>query len=205
MSQRQAGNTREQVFRFVRQRLLEGRPPTIREVQQAMGLRAVESARSHLNALVEEGRLTRDEGHARGYHLPGSPDASGSSSFTPVPILGQVQAGDLTLAVQSCEGYLMVQSRRRAEELFALRVRGRSMVEAGILPGDVVIVRRQQTAEDGEIVVALVGDEATVKRLRRRRGRVELHPANARFRPIVIDRREIVILGRVIELRRDLD
>jgi len=79
------------------------------------------------------------------------------------------------------------------------------MVGAGILPGDLVVVRRQPTAEDGEIVVALVGDEATVKRLRRRRGHVELEPANPRFRSIVVDADEVAILGKVVEVRRLLD
>ncbi len=196
------GTARERVFAFVQQRLLEGRPPTIREVQAAMGFRAVESARSHLRALVEEGRLRWQHGLARGLRLP---SAAGGAPTVLVPLLGQVQAGDLTTAVQSPQGFLAVQTRVRPQDLFALRVRGRSMVGAGILPGDLVVVRRQPTAEDGEIVVALVGDEATVKRLRRRRGRVELEPANPRFQSIVVDPDQVVMLGKVIEVRRVLD
>jgi repressor LexA len=196
------GRARERVFAFVQQRLLEGRPPTIREVQAAMGFRAVESARGHLRALVEEGRLLWQHGRARGLRLP---SAAGSTPTVLVPLLGQVQAGDLTTAVQSPQGFLAVQTRARPQDLFALRVRGRSMVGAGILPGDLVVVRRQPTADDGEIVVALVGDEATVKRLRRRRGRVELEPANPRFQPIVVDPEQVVMLGKVIEVRRVLD
>jgi repressor LexA len=196
------GATRERVFRFVQQRLLEGSPPTIREVQAAMGFRAVESARSHLRALVEEGRLGWEHGLARGLRLPGAPP---SQPTLRVPVLGQVQAGDLTAAVQTADGFVPVQTHHRPDDLFALRVRGRSMVEAAILPGDLVVVRRQPTAEDGEIVVALVGEEATVKRLRRRRGRVELQPANPRFRSIVVDPDLVTILGKVIEVRRALD
>jgi repressor LexA len=197
------GRARERVFRFVQQRLLEGRPPSIREVQAAMGFRAVESARSHLRALVEQGRLAWEQGLARGLRLPGPATPEPTVS---VPLLGQVQAGDLTTAVQSPEGFLPVHPRRgRPEDLFALRVRGRSMVGAGILPGDLVVVRRQPTADDGEIVVALVGDEATVKRLRRRRGHVELEPANPRFRPIIVEPEEVTILGKVVEVRRLLD
>jgi repressor LexA len=197
------GRTREQVYEFVRDRLLQGQPPTIRDVQAAMGFRAVESARSHLDALVAEGRLARAAGIARGFRLPEASSRRDGPTVL-VPIVGQVQAGDLSAAIESPEGHVPVQTRCPPRELFALAVRGRSMVGAGILPGDLVIVRRQPSADDGEIVVALVGDDATVKRLRRRRGRVELEPANPRFRPIVVDPESVAILGRVIEVRRFL-
>jgi len=194
------GETRERVYRYVRQRLLQGRPPTVREVQQALGFRAVESARSHLSALVTEGRLVREPGRARGYSLP-----TAAEQTVLIPLVGQVQAGDLELALESPDGYVAVEaSRHPPGALFALTVRGRSMIGAGILPGDVVIVRRQESADNGDVVVALVGDEATVKRLRLRRGRVELHPANPRFKPILPDPEALRILGRVIELRRYL-
>ncbi len=198
------GRTRERVYQFVRERLLQGSAPSIREVQTAMGFRAVESARSHLQGLVEEGRLAWEHGRSRGLRLPGQGPAMGGPAVL-VPLVGQVQAGDLTTAIESADGQVAVQTRSRPEDLFALRVRGRSMVGAGILPGDVVVVRRQPSAEDGDIVVALVGEEATVKRLRRRRGQVELHPESSRFRPIVVDPAEVTILGKVIELRRILD
>ena len=201
------GQTREKVYQLVRRRLLEGRPPTVREVQRAMGFRAVESARSHLSALVEEGRLVREPGRARGYALP-PPSGRDAAAAPPllVPLLGQVQAGDLQLALESPEGYVAVEpTRQPPERLFALTVSGRSMVGAGILPGDVVIVRRQPTAESGEIVVALVGDEATVKRLRVRRGRPELRPENPRYKTITPDPEQLQILGKVVEVRRYLD
>jgi len=200
------GQTRARVLELVRQRLLAGRPPTVREVQAAMGFRAVESARLHLEALVEQGHLIKEPGLARGYRLPGPAGPRGNLPTVYAPLVGEVPAGDLQLALESPEGHVPVQTRQPARELFALRVRGRSMVDAGILPGDVVVVRRQPSADEGEIVVALVGDEATVKRLRRRRGRVELHPANPRFRPIVLaEDREPHILGKVIEVRRALE
>jgi len=206
------GETREKVLAFVRQRLLEGTPPTVREVQRALGFRAVQTAQQHLEALVADGRLAKpDEGLARGHRLP-----SDAPRPVLVPLLGRVQAGALTVAVEAHEGYLPVEPRRGARaarggdgELFALRVRGDSMVGAGILAGDVVIVRRQRTANQGEIVVAMVGDEATVKRLHVARGarpRVELVAENPAFAPIVIEPPlEPVILGRVIEVRRYLD
>lgn len=201
---------RERVYRFVRERLLAGRPPTVREVQAELGFRAVESARAHLAALVEEGRLEKTPGAARGYRLPGtsadgSASAGGSGSPRLVPLLGRVPAGDPVTAVEEVEGYLPVLGRVSGHGLFALRVRGESMRGAGILDGDVVVVRRQGTADSGDIVVALVGDEATVKRLRRNGRRVELQPENPLFDTIVPDPAEFTLLGRVIEVRRSLD
>jgi len=189
---------REAVFRFVRGRILAGDPPTVREVQDAFGFRAVESARSHLEALVAAGRLVKAKGRARGYRLPEG------TATTWVPLVGRVAAGGLSLAVEMAEGYVPVRPRGGAE-LFALRVRGESMVGAAILDGDVVVVRRQATAESGEIVVARVGDEATVKRLRLVDGRVELHPENPAFAPIVAAPGAVEILGKVVEVHRHLE
>jgi repressor LexA len=194
------GKTREKVFRFVRKRLLAGAPPTVREVQEEMGFAAVESARKHLEALVNDGRLAKTPGRSRGYRLAGSPRSRRPAAL--VPVLGAVPAGDLQLAVQAPDGYLLVESRFSADELFALEVRGDSMVEAGIFSGDTVVVRRQATANTGDVVVAMVDDEATVKILRKRGRRVELHPANPDYQPIVPPPGDVRILGLVIELRR---
>jgi repressor LexA len=197
------GQTRERVFRLVRERVLAGLPPTIREIQHAFGFRSVQTAREHLEGLVLEGRLFKEEGKARGYRLP-RPCAE---PLRWVPLLGSVPAGALDVAIEDLEGYLPVQPDRASssDELFGLRVRGESMIGEGILPGDVVIVRRQPSARSGEIVVALVGDEATVKRLRLRGNRVELHPANPRFEVLAPDPEELRILGKVIEVRRRLE
>jgi repressor LexA len=186
-------DTRQRALAFVRARVLAGAPPTVREVQQHLGLRAVESARRHLEALVASGDLVKDAGLARGYRLP----AGRAPVARPVPIVGRVQAGRLTEAIETADGYLAVDGRAADEELFALTVRGESMTGAGILPGDVVVVRRQERAADGAIVVALVGGEATVKRLRLRRRRVELHAENPAFEPIVPGKdSDVRILGR---------
>lgn len=193
------GQTRERVYHYVRERLVEGRPPTIRDVQRAFSFRAVETARGHLDALVNEGRLAKRSGEARGFTLPELPAPK------LVPILGRVQAGVLSTAVQDLEGYIPVESTHVSHELFALRVNGESMTGAGIYPGDLVVVRRQATASSGEIVVALVEDEATVKRLHLRKGRIELHPANPDFEIITPSRYQCMLLGKVIEVRRFLD
>ena len=213
---RPRGETRERIYRFVRERLLAGLPPTVREVQEAVGLRAVESARTHLERLVADGRLAKDPGIARGYRLPG-----GAGAAVLVPLVGRVQAGGLTAAIEDPDGYVAVGNvvagrggspGTGSGRLFALRVAGDSMRDAGILEGDVVIVRRDARPRDGQIVVALVGDEATVKTLRHASGRgkgrsgrhIELHPANPDFEPIVLDARDVEILGRVVEVRREL-
>ena len=196
------GQTRERVYHYVRERLFAGRPPTIREVQRAFSFRAVETARGHLETLVREGRLAKRTGEARGFTLPELPAPK------LVPILGRVQAGALSTAVQDLEGYIPVESTHVSQDLFALRVNGESMTGAGIYPGDLVVVRRQATASSGEIVVALVEDEATVKRLRilkGRKGRIELHPENPDFDVITPSRYQCMILGKVIEVRRFLD
>ncbi len=211
-----AGETRESVLAFVRRRLRAGSPPSVREVQAALGFRAVEGARKHLEALVAEGRLVKQSGTARGYRLPDEETAHAAL----VPIVGRVQAGAPSLAVEDVDGHVVIDARAHGsggsggsgagtssdpERFFALRVRGESMRDAGILDGDLVIVKRGRNARSGEIVVALVGDEATVKTLYVQRGRVELRPANPAFSPIVIrEKDELVLLGTVIEVRRYL-
>lgn len=193
------GEARERVWRFVAERVREGRPPTIREVQRALGFRAVQSAARHLQGLVEEGRLVQESGRSRGFRLPDHRPP------TRVPVLGRVPAGPWRTATEDLLGYLSFQSRRAAGELFALRVQGDSMTGAGILDGDLVVVRRQAVADPGDIVVARVGDEATVKRLRLAAGRPELWPENPRHPVLRPDPEDLVLLGKVIEIRRLLE
>ena len=193
---------REKIYEYVYGRLVKGDPPSIREVQQAVGFKAVESARIHLDALVEEGRLVKKDGHSRSYALP--PEVWAQHTSSGVPILGQVQAGSLTLAMQEVEGYIPTSREREGEQLFALRVKGESMKDAGILPGDLVIVRRQETARTGDVVIAIVDDEATVKRFCKKGPVVILEPANEEVEPIIFDEPDkyLKLLGKVIEVRR---
>ncbi|HEX6789948.1 MAG TPA: transcriptional repressor LexA [Candidatus Krumholzibacteria bacterium] len=202
------GETREQIYQFMRERLLAGKPPTVREVQARFGFKAVQSAQAHLDQLVADGRLTKSfgdyKGHARGYSLP---ESSVDYAPTPIfaPLLGGIQAGGLQAAIEDREGMVpVVRGSRRSgsEKLFALRVRGQSMRDAGILPDDIVVVRVQQTANPGDFVVALVGDEATVKTFKTRRGKIVLQPENPDFEEMVFDADEVEILGKVIEVRR---
>lgn len=196
-------DSKERVFAYVRRCLLDGLPPSLREAQAALGFRSVRSVQKHLDRLVAEGRLGHRPGLARGLRLPG-PIKGGAA--VRVPVLGQVQAGGWNLAVEDLEAeeHLAVQTRYAPERLFALRVQGESMTGAHILPGDRVVALRGEDAESGQIVVAAVGDEATVKFLRRKGRRVELHPANPAFPVLRPAPEELSILGRVIEVRREL-
>lgn len=202
-ARRPRGETRARVFAYVADRLRAGDPPSVREIRDALGLGATQTVQSHLQALVASGALEQEpatsRGRARGYRLPA---AAPPPHF--VPLLGGVQAGVPNLAVEEAEGYLPVVGRTGGDPSFALRVRGDSMRDAGILAGDVVLVRQQATADDGDVVVALVGDEATVKTLRRVAGAVELHPANPAFSVLRPDPEALQILGRVVEVRRRL-
>jgi repressor LexA len=203
MGRTPTGETRKRVFEFVREKLLEGRPPTVREVQEALGFSAVESARGHLEALVVDGLLVKESGKARGYRLAKLlplPDP-----IRMVPLLGRVQAGPLSAAIEDPEGYLPIPSRMPEKDLFALKVRGDSMEGAAILQDDIVVVRRQASADSGDIVVALVEDEATVKRLWKKGRRIELRAENPRYSPIVPRSGELAVLGKVIEVRRYFD
>ncbi|MFW5811719.1 MAG: transcriptional repressor LexA [Alkalispirochaetaceae bacterium] len=206
MAYSQPGKTRERVYQFVRRRLEAGDPPTVREVQEALGFRSAQSAQEHLEALVEEGALLRSGGRrSRGFRLPEGDAFSTSRGTTLIPLLGRVQAGAMTTAVENIEGYLRVEAEEQADTLFGLRVRGESMRDAGILPGDLLIVRSQSSAPAGSIVVALAGEEATVKRLVFVDGRAQLHPENPDFEPIIPDSEEFRIIGKVVEVRRSLE
>lgn len=201
MARTPPGKTRARILAFMRDALERGRSPSIREAQEAVGLRTLEGARQHLLRLAEEGSLERLDG-ARGWKLPGS-------HVRYVPLLGRVPAGDPSDAVEEREGLIAIDGRRvrgSSEKLFALRVRGESMRDAGILPDDVVVVDPRAQARHKDIVVARIGGDATVKRLWIGTGRQELRPENPAFEPIVVreDDEEFAIVGRVIEVRRYL-
>lgn len=201
---RQVSILREKIYDYTQQRLLAGDPPTLREVQRAVNVKAVETVRSHLEALVEEGRLVKRDTRSRSYGLP--PEVQGLHGSR-IPIIGQVQAGALTTALQDVEGFVESERSRPGEQLFALRVRGESMTEAGILPDDLLITRRQETADAGDIVVALVEEEATVKRLtweisESGQGLVVLKAENPLFEDIKVRPEDLRLLGKVLEVRR---
>ena len=174
----------------------KGYPPSVREICQAVGLKSTATVHGHLNALEEQGLIRRDATKPRAMEVVDSP--RGRS----VPLVGKVTAGQPILAQENIEDYLVLpqETLGRSGELFALKVEGESMIEAGILSGDIVIVRRQPEAENGDIVVAMIEDEATVKRIYYEKERVRLQPENSSMAPIYA--RNVTVLGLVTALLR---
>jgi repressor LexA len=190
-----------------------GYPPTVREIGESVGLASPSTVHAHLANLERAGYLKRDPTKPRALELlqhrrrEPAPAAS-DPSFQQLPLVGQIAAGGPLLAEEQIEDYLaMPEELTRGGADFLLRVKGESMIDAGILDGDLVVVRRQQTARDGDIVVALAGDdetadEATVKTFYREDGRIRLQPENAALEPIYA--RHVEILGKVVGVFRAL-
>jgi repressor LexA len=187
-----------------------GYPPTVREIGEAVGLASPSTVHAHLANLERAGLLRRDPTKPRAIELRREPKAAPAAAVDvhKLPLVGEVAAGGPLLAEENIEEYLAVPeplSRGGAE--FLLRVKGESMINAGILDGDIIVVRRQQDARDGEIVVALAGDdesadEATVKRFFNENGQVRLQPENDALEPIYA--KHVQILGKVIGVFRQL-
>jgi repressor LexA len=183
-----------------------GYPPTVREIGEAVGLASPSTVHAHLANLERAGLLRRDPTKPRALELNrGSAAAPPTATMPKLPLVGQIAAGGPLLAEQNIEDEIAVPETLRGD--FLLRVRGDSMIEAGILDGDIVVVRRAQEARNGEIVVALAGDdesadEATVKTFFRERGRVRLQPENSALEPIYAD--HVQVLGKVVGVFREL-
>ena len=173
----------------------QGYPPSVREIGEAVGLKSPSTVHFHLKHLEEAGVISKGSGKGRAITLttPVVPEDK-------VPIVGNVAAGSPILAEECIEDYLTFDTGGRSGEYFALRVRGESMLNAGILPGDLVVVQKRETARNGEIVVAMIEDEATVKTYSRQNGHVWLLPENDAYEPI--DGTYAQILGRVAAVVR---
>lgn len=181
-----------------------GAPPTVREIADRFGFASPGSVQRHLSALERKGFLTRRKGRARGIELNRDKVRRVLGLDDGIPLVGRVAAGRPIVAEENVEDILQMDGLfPRDMELFALRVEGDSMVEAGILPNDIVVVRPQPTAETGDVVAALVDDEGTIKRLSYQDGQPVLEPANASYRPIVSDDTRVVgvVVGLVRQLR----
>ena len=185
-----------------------GYPPTVREIGEAVGLASPSTVHAHLANLERAGLLRRDPTKPRALELVGRSESGlrATADAHRLPLVGEIAAGGPLLAEQNVEEYVGVPDVCGPGD-FVLRVKGDSMVDAGILDGDYVVVRRQQTAQDGDVVVALAGDdgsadEATVKRFFREDGRVRLQPENSSMEPIYAD--HVEILGKVIGVFRRL-
>jgi len=183
-----------------------GYPPTVREIGEAVGLASPSTVHAHLANLERAGVLRRDPTKPRALELVGREKPAAETAELPkLPLLGQIAAGGPLLAEQNVEDEIAVPETLRGD--FVLRVQGDSMIDAGILDGDLVVVRRAQDAKNGDIVVALAGDdesadEATVKTFYREHGRVRLQPENAALEPIYAP--HVQVLGKVVGVFREL-
>ncbi len=191
------------VFNFIESHANRyGYPPTIREIADHIGAKWSHGIERHLQALEKKGYIKRESVKSRGIRL------SQTTTGTPVPLVGRITAGKPILAVENIGESIVLDPAftRGGETNFLLMVEGNSMKDAGILDGDLVLVRQQSTAEQGEIVAALIDDEAaTVKRFRQEGDRIVLKPENADFQPIVSDSSSVKIIGKVMAVLRLLD
>ena len=186
-----------EILDYIRDRIDQGLPPSVREICAALEIKSTSTAHKYLTELQEHGLIEKGDRMNRAITLP-------EERSLRVPLLGTVTAGQPILAVEEVEGYVPFRGQGlSSKDLFALRVRGESMIKAGILDGDIVIIRKTPTAENGQIVVALVEDEATVKRFYKENGHYRLQPENDAMEPIYVD--SVSILGRVVALLREYE
>lgn len=207
----------EQTLDFIRRSIEErGYPPTLREIGEHMGIRSTNGVNDHLRALERKGYLRREDMKSRALKLVEDNAApqlravsGGDDDLLEVPVLGRVAAGLPLLAEENVIDTVRVDRMlvKGGREIFGLRVTGDSMIDAGILGGDYIFVRKQATADRGDIVVALIGDEATVKYFYPERDYVRFQPANAKMAPILVrasDFKSTMLLGKVVGVYRRL-
>ncbi|MCI2057212.1 MAG: transcriptional repressor LexA [Oscillibacter sp.] len=200
----------QKIYDVIVQRIRDqGYPPSVREIGEEVGLKSPSTVHFHLKHLEEAGYIEKGAGKGRALALTHSEDARPAQAALSmqeeppadkIPIVGNVAAGSPILAEECIEDYLTFDTGGRSDEYFALHVRGESMINAGILDGDLVVVRRQNVANNGEIVVALIEDEATVKRFSHRNGHTWLLPENENYSPI--DGTYAQVLGKVAAVVR---
>jgi repressor LexA len=192
----------QEIYTFIRSVIdKRGIPPTMREIGEKFGIRSTNGVEGHLAALERGGLIRRERGKSRGILLRSGPRPGAS-----VPLLGRVAAGQPVLSPENREGEINIDlhlfSLRSANSIFALKVKGESMRDAHILDGDIVIVRARNSAQNGDIVVALWEGEATVKRFFKEKDRVRLQPENSSLKPIFVEGGELLILGTVAGVLR---
>lgn len=189
--------TQEKIYDFLVERVQTGVPPSVREIGERVGLKSTSSVQVSLDSLEDKGYIIRDPMAKRSIRIVGL----GNQAIQQVPLLGTVTAGEPILAVEQIESYLPYTGPvSRDKTLFALRVRGESMVNAGILDGDIIFVEKTPVANNGEIVVAMIEDEATVKTFYKENGQFRLQPENDYMEAIIV--KEVIILGKVVSLLR---
>ena len=198
----------QEIFDFIAETIRgKGYPPTIREIMDAFGIASTNGVRTTLAALEKKGYIRRRPMLSRGIELTDfvERDVPGTTELREIPLIGRVAAGEPILATENVEGTLAVdRSFVPSDEVFALKVSGESMQDAGIMNGDYVLARQQQTANQGDIVVAVIGEEATVKRYYLDAGGIRLMPENETFEPILVDptQEDFRIAGKIVGLMR---
>jgi repressor LexA len=204
--QRELTKRQQQILDFIRGEIHRcGYPPSVREIGVAVGLSSSSTVHSHLAALEAKGFIRRDPSKPRALEVLDYRETDRGvdyGSVRMVPVVGQVAAGQPILAAENIESTMSLPAEMAGDQTFILRVRGESMIEAGILDGDFVVVHQQPTAENGDIVVAMIDDSATVKTFYREADRVRLQPENSTMEPIYT--RDVSILGKVVALFRRL-
>ncbi len=188
----------KEVFEYISRSVKQnGYAPSVRDICTAVGIKSTSSVHGYIRRLETKGYIRKSNGKSRALSIESDVHIE-SNNMRRVPILGKVTAGQPILAVENYDGYVDFPSTmsKNNANLFALRVMGESMIDAGIMDGDIVVVESQRYAYDGEIVVAMIEDEATVKRFFRESDRVRLQPENKAMKPIFS--RDVTILGRVI-------
>lgn len=209
MKQDLTARQREVLATIIRYRDDWGYPPTVRELARILGISSPRGATKHLEVLERKGWIRRTPGISRGIEVmePPFPSSADKLSSTDLPILGTVPAGPLDLAVEDMDGVMTVDATIGKKGDFLLRVRGESMTGDHIKPGDLALIRPQATARNGDLVVAMVDNEATMKRYRRTKNTVVLEPSNPSYSPIEItkDNRDMRIIGKVKAVIRLMD
>lgn len=202
-----------EIYEYIRKYSKENRmPPTVREIGNHFEISSTNGVRSILAALIKKGYISRSPRLSRGIEIIGSNDDENKelapSNTIEIPIVGRVAAGTPILAVQNLEGTVTIDRDFLAcrTDVFALRVKGDSMINAGIFDGDLIFARQQKSAERGEIVVAQIDNEATVKYYQPLSDHIELRPANPKYRPIIVkSNKDFSIAGRVIGVMRKVN
>lgn len=199
--QRPRGDNQQRILDFIKSEIqTKGYPPSVREIANAVGLKSTSTVHGHLQRLEKRGLLHRDAMKPRAMEVTGDPNFVRNST-TAVPVVGRVTAGLPILAEENLDDYVCIPDVMLGDgDHFILLVRGESMIEAGILDGDYIVVRKQQEAHNGDIVVAMIDDSATVKRFFKENGRFRLQPENSTMEPIYSD--TVTILGKVVSLYR---
>ena len=202
MDKGKISSKQSEILEYIKKQILEkGYPPAVREICEAVHLRSTSSVHSHLETLEKNGYIRRDPTKPRAIEIVDDDFALSRREVVNVPMVGTITAGEPLVAVENIQGYFPIPVELMPNaDVFMLKVRGESMINAGIFDGDQVIVQRQPSADNGDIVVALLEDSATVKRFFKEDGYYRLQPENDAMNPIIVN--SVEIIGKVIGLMR---